>query len=239
VTAARTIVGFDTATSRLTVAATRDGEVLAEASSDTAPGERPAHARELAGQAEAAAETAGGWAAVDAIAVGVGPGSFTGLRIGVATARALGQGLGKPLAGVGSLAALSRGIRPDRDAGAARLPVIDARRGQAFAALYEASGAEVWEPFVATPEELGARVAELGESPIAAGDGSVRFRRQLEAAGADVLADDDEGHRISARHVCVLAAGARLSEPGGIEPIYLRPPDAELWRERQRSERDR
>lgn len=235
--AVRTIVGFDTATSRLTVAATSEGEVLHEASSDAPPGARPAHARELAGEAEAAAEAAGGWPAVDAIAVGVGPGSFTGLRIGIATARALGQGLGKPLAPVGSLAALARGIRPGDDA--VRLPVIDARRGQAFAALYDASGVELWEPFVAAPEELAERVAERGGTPIAAGDGSVRFRRQLEAAGAEVLADDDEGHRISARHVCVLAAGTRLSQPGDIEPIYLRPPDAELWRERQRSERDR
>ena len=236
-TAARTIVGFDTATPRLTVAATRAGEVLHEASSDPIPGERPAHARELAGEVETAAEAAGGWGAVDAIAVGVGPGSFTGLRIGIATARALGQGLGKPLAAVGSLSALAHGIRGDADV-EPRLPVVDARRGQAFAALYESSGAEVWEPFVATPDELAGRVAELGGTPIAAGDGSLRFRRQLEAAGAEVLADDDEGHRISARHVCVLAAEARLSQPGDIEPIYLRPPDAELWRERQRSERD-
>jgi tRNA threonylcarbamoyladenosine biosynthesis protein TsaB len=233
----RTIVGFDTATSRLTVAATRDGELVGEVESEAAPGERPAHARELAAEVEAIAEAAGGWAAVDAIAVGVGPGSFTGLRIGIATARALGQGLGKPLAPVVSLAALAHGVRPG-DEHARRLAVIDARRGQAFAALYAASGSEVWEPFVAAPDELAARVAEAGGSLVAAGDGSVRFRRQLEAAGAKVLADDDEGHRISARHVCVLAAEARLSPPEGVEPIYLRPPDAELWRERQRSERE-
>ena len=232
-----TVVGFDTATPRLTVAAMRDGELITEVASDAAPGERPAHARELAAEVEAAAEAAGGWAAVDAIAVGVGPGSFTGLRIGIATARALGQGLGKPLAPVVSLAALAHAI-PAADDHAHRLAVIDARRGQAFAALYDASGSEVWAPFVATPEELAARLAKAGGTPAAAGDGSVRFRRQLEAAGAKVLADDDEGHRISARGVCMLAAEARLLRPEDVEPIYLRPPDAELWRERQRSERE-
>src|SRR5207247_3181774 len=133
---------------------------------------------------------AGGWDAVGLIAVGIGPGSFTGLRVGIATARALAQALAKPIAGVGTLESLARGIGEHAAAGGrARLAVLDARRGQAFAALFAPDGAALWQPLVATPEELAQRVRALGEPPLAAGDGSVRFRRELEAAGAEVLPD--------------------------------------------------
>lgn len=229
------IVGFDTATPRLSVAATSGGQSLFERAVDPGAGERPAHARELLVAAESAAEAAGGWGAVEAIAVGVGPGSFTGLRIGVATARGLAQGLGKPVAAVGSLRALARGIAPGLDErDRPRLAVIDARRHQVFAGLYAGAGAELWEPFVAGPSELAVRVGGLDVLPVAGGDGSVRFRQQLESAGARVLADDDEGHWISAAHICDLARNVGLSRPEEVEPIYLRPPDAELWREQQR-----
>jgi len=234
-----TIVGFDTATARLTVAAVRAGEVIYEHSSEAAAGERPAHARELLGHIERAADAAGGWNQVSAIAVGVGPGSYTGLRIGIASAQGLRQALGIPVVPVGSLEALAAGIRRSTGPPGPVLPVIDARRKQAFAALYDTAGATVWEPLVAAPDQLAHRVAGLDPPPLSGGDGSLRFRGQLEAAGASVLADGDEGHLISARDVCSLAAGSDLSAPGEIEPIYLRPPDAEMWREQQRRESDR
>ena len=232
------IVGFDSATPRLAVAAVRDGEVLYEHASQPPEGERPAHARELLARIDEAAGAAGGWDAVAAVALGVGPGSYTGLRIGIATARALAQGLGVSLIPVVSLAALARGVASAAPEGAMVLPVIDARRSQAFAALYDAGGRELWEPFVAAPEELAERVATLDRDPVSGGDGSLRFRSQLEAAGASVLADGDEGHLISARDVCALAAGSDPAPPREIEPIYLRPPDAEMWREQQRRESD-
>jgi tRNA threonylcarbamoyladenosine biosynthesis protein TsaB len=232
------IIGFDTATSAMTVAATNGDATLFERLTQPEPGERPGHARELLGIVEEAASAAGGWNAVEAVAVGVGPGSFTGLRIGVATARALGQGLGKPLSPVVSLATLARGIGDATDEpGQLRLAVIDARRGQAFAALYDAAGEELWPPFVAAPEGLGERLASLSDPPLAAGDGSVRFRRELEAAGVDVLADGDERHLIRARHLCALAGKGGRSKPAEVNPIYLRPPDAELWHEQQRRDR--
>jgi tRNA threonylcarbamoyladenosine biosynthesis protein TsaB len=229
------VVGLDTATADTAVAATADGEVLEERSIGPEPGERPQHATALLRELDAVAEAAGGWEAVDLIAVGIGPGSFTGLRIGIATARALAQGLGKAITGVGTLEALARGIGEHPSAvGRTRLAVLDARRGQAFAALYAPDGAEMWQPLVATPEELATRVAQLEDSPLAAGDGSVRFRGELEAAGAEVLPKAEEAHRISARHVCALAGDGRTGRPEDIEPIYLRPPDAQLWRERDR-----
>jgi tRNA threonylcarbamoyladenosine biosynthesis protein TsaB len=228
------IIGFDTATATTAVAAASAGAITYESALEAGVDGRPRHAAVLLPELEPAADSLGGWDRVDRIAVGVGPGTFTGLRIGISTARALAQGLAKPLIPVGSLAALAAGIgeSPGHRDGL-RLPVLDARRGEAFSALYDHHGGERWPPFVAPPEALAERVARLDPPPIAAGDGSLRFRRQLEDAGAKVPADGDEAHRLAARHLCKLAAATEPVEPHRIEPMYLRRPDAELWRERQ------
>jgi tRNA threonylcarbamoyladenosine biosynthesis protein TsaB len=228
-----TMLGFDTATQDVAVAVTRGSEVIAD--HRTEPDRGPRHATELLAEIERAASEAGGWDSVNTLAVGVGPGSFTGLRIGIATARALAQGLGKPICGVGTLDALARGIaeRPVSE-GRPALAVIDARRSQIFAALHDAAGRRVWEPFVSDPTELARRIAGLADTPLAGGDGSLRFRRDLERAGAEVLPDADPGHRLSARHICALAQGLPGSAPDEIRPIYLRPPDAKVWLERDR-----
>jgi tRNA threonylcarbamoyladenosine biosynthesis protein TsaB len=226
------VLGFDTATSDVAVAVTRASETVVERR--VGPGERhPRHATALLPEIEAAVSECGGWDAIGLIAVGIGPGSFTGLRVGISTARALGQGLGKPLVGVCTLDGLARGIAERPGAGGRpRLAVLDARRGQAFAVLHDTGGGRIWEPLVAGPDELAARLAERSEAPLAGGDGSVRFRRDLEAAGAEVLPDGDPGHRLAARHLCLLAEGSTGSVPDEIRPIYLRPPDAQLWLER-------
>jgi tRNA threonylcarbamoyladenosine biosynthesis protein TsaB len=228
------VLGFDTATADVAVAVTRDGETLVERR--VGPGERhPRHATALLPEVEAAVSECGGWDAIGLIAVGIGPGSFTGLRVGISTGRALGQALGKPLAGVCTLDALARGIGERPGAGhRTRLAVLDARRNQAFASLGGRGGERLWDPFVAAPDELAARVADLSEPPLAGGDGSVRFRQDLEAAGAEVLPDGDPGHRLGARQVCLLGEGSEGSPPDEIRPIYLRPPDAQVWLERDR-----
>ncbi|TMK71874.1 MAG: tRNA (adenosine(37)-N6)-threonylcarbamoyltransferase complex dimerization subunit type 1 TsaB [Actinobacteria bacterium] len=233
------VVGFDTATDDVAVALVRfdasessTGQ-LSGRSRSVAAGQHPRHATDLLEELETVVQPVGGWPGIDLIAVGVGPGSFTGLRICVATARALAQALDKPVGPVGTLAALARGIGEQSEAEARpRLAVLDARRGEAFAALHGPNGEELWPPLVTSPAKLAERLATLPEAPLAAGSGALRFRDELEAAGAEVLPDAEPAHRVSARHVCVLAEAGRPARPESIEPIYLRPPDAELWLER-------
>lgn len=229
------IVGFDTATPDVAVAAMRDGELLDERSIAPPEGGHPRHAEALLPAVEGVVDAAGGWEQVGVIAVGVGPGSFTGLRVGIATARALAQALDRPIVPVGTLDALARGIgeRPGARA-RRRLAVLDARRGQAFALMHEPDGERAWGPLVVAPGELAERVAELPGSPLAAGDGALRFRTHLEAVGAEVLPGGDPAHRLSARHLCLLAEGAAPVSAESVKPIYLRPPDADLWLERNR-----
>jgi len=235
--AASRVLALDTATPDVTVAVAEAGVVISEESIAPERDGRPRAATALMPAIGRAVERAGGWDRIARIGVGVGPGSFTGLRIGVATARALAQGLGKPLAPVVSLRALALGVG-ERDSHRPRLALIDARRGQVFGALYDDGGEELRPPFVAGPEEAAARIGELAAAPIAFGDGSIRFRQTFEAAGAEVPPNGDEAHRLWARHVCALAESTGAKRLEAVEPIYLRPPDAELWRERQRATDD-
>src|SRR4029079_8026141 len=99
------------------------------------PQGRPRHATGLLTEAERAAEAAGGWEAVDLLGVGLGPGTFTGVRVGIATAHGLRVSRGLPARGVCTLDALARGIREAVE-GAPALAVLDGWRGEVFAALY-------------------------------------------------------------------------------------------------------
>jgi tRNA threonylcarbamoyladenosine biosynthesis protein TsaB len=227
------VLGVDTATDYAAVGATADGEIVREVSVDPGPDGRPRHSALLLAEIERSVDAAGGWPRIDRIAVGIGPGSFTGLRIGIATARALAQAREIPLAPVGSLAALARGISEGAVRGRPALPVFDARRGEAFAALFQ-DGDELWPPFVAGPDELAAQLRELDRTPLAAGDGALRFAAELEAAGATVAPPEDPIHRVAARHVCAVGEAAVEAPTDHIQPLYLRPPDAKRWRERDR-----
>jgi tRNA threonylcarbamoyladenosine biosynthesis protein TsaB len=235
-----TVLGIDTSTAHASVALTRREEVLRERAEGPDEAGRPRHAELLLEAIEACIAEAGGWRVVGSIAVGLGPGSFTGLRIGIATAKALAQARELPIAGVSSLAALARAIGEHSEAeGRPRMPVSDARRGQAFAAIYGADGGEARGPFLAEPEELAEAAASLDGPALAAGEGSVRFRAELEAADAVVPPDGDPVHRVAARHICALGATAEQSVPERIEPIYLRAPDAKIWLERDREKSPR
>jgi tRNA threonylcarbamoyladenosine biosynthesis protein TsaB len=185
---------------------------------------------------ERAVEAAGGWAAVEGIAVGLGPGSFTGLRVGVATAQALAASAGVPVVGVGTLDALARGLGRSAVPGDGDLvAVLDARRGEVFAGRYSAAGERRWGPWVGGPEALAERLAKDPGAVLAGGSGAVRFRDEIEDCGVGVP-DDDSAHRVHGRDVCALyAAAGRAGDGGALAPVYLRPPDAERWLERDSS----
>lgn len=156
----------------------RDGEVLYESLRGLSAEGKPEHAAVLLGEIERAAAAAGGWGAVDLIAVGVGPGSFTGVRIGIATARGVGASAALPVAGVCTLDAIGSALRERSDETElpSLLAVLDARRDEVFAALYS-EGERVWEPLVSAPNDLAKRVAALPQPPLAAGSGRYDFAR--------------------------------------------------------------
>jgi tRNA threonylcarbamoyladenosine biosynthesis protein TsaB len=219
-----TIVGFDTSTAATSACVLRssDGAAFEHVPEPGRLLEPPAHSRELLPAVEDLMARAGvGWGQVDAVAVGVGPGGFTGLRIGVATARALAIAAGIPVHPVSSLAALAAGIGHPL-----KLPLIDARRGEVFAALFE-HGEPVVEPFAARPERLAEMAGRPLADALAAGDGSLRFRDVLEAAGVRVAPDGSGLHVVRSLHVCRLAAGVPAQRPETVLPTYIRDPDAQ------------
>ena len=141
---------------------------------------------------------------VEAIVVGTGPGTFTGLRIGLATARSLGFALRIPVRGVGTLDSLLQGDGVD-------VACVDARRGEVFAA---GAGLDVQ---AIAPEALA---SALAPGTVCAGDGAIRYRDRL--SGLEIPADDSPLHVPWARHHAALAGTA-----GPPEPLYLRAPDAD------------
>jgi tRNA threonylcarbamoyladenosine biosynthesis protein TsaB len=241
------VLGFDTATAATAVALRRGGDATTELRDDPELGAHPGHATRLLGMSAKLLTAAHvNWSEIDRIAVGVGPGTFTGLRVGIATARGLAQSLTAELVGVSSLQALaaaglaSGSRRADGPSIEAVLAVIDARRGEVFAAAYGPgeNGVPValTEARALAPENLRGVIDEAegehgvgGREWAALGDGAIRFRAQLESAGIASPHERSPLHRVSAASVCEL--GARALPVASVEaliPDYRRRPDAEL-----------
>jgi tRNA threonylcarbamoyladenosine biosynthesis protein TsaB len=214
------VLALDTATDIATACVAVDGVVLAEG---TLGPERYAAQRILELVDELLAEAGTRLDELDAVVVGTGPGSFTGLRIGIAAARGLGLALQVPVAGVSTLDALRAG------AGDEGYAVIDARRGEVFVAAYRHHRCTL-EPLAIDPAELAERLAgrrEWGRTAmLAVGDGAVRFRAELERAGVAVPADSSRAHRVSALMVCRLGRAREPADRDAVLPDYRREPDA-------------
>jgi tRNA threonylcarbamoyladenosine biosynthesis protein TsaB len=224
------LLGIDTATSATSVALRLPDGTTTEARDDPATGAHPGHATRLLAMADGLLGDAGaGIHDVGRIAVGVGPGTFTGLRVGVATARGLAQSSGAELVAVPSLRALARPALEDGEDSAV-LAVVDARRSEIFAAAYAPDGAELAAGRALRPGAIATLMEEAGiVSARAVGDGALRYRAELEAAGLDVAPESSPLHLLRAAAICALAAS--VERPASSEPVlpdYLRRPDAEL-----------
>lgn len=219
------LLGIDTSTATSAAVLRADGEAFEGPAARAEPGPYRDHAAELLPAVTQRLDEAGlDFQQIDAIAIGTGPGGFTGLRIGLATAIGLARAHGADLRPVSSLAALAAAGE-----GPLRLPLIDARRGELFGALYE-DGIRRWEPFAAAPDALLERLQnELGEDVgrlIAAGDGSLRFRDELESAGLAIAPPSSTSHSVSALALCRLAVTVAPVSPEALIPLYVREPDA-------------
>jgi tRNA threonylcarbamoyladenosine biosynthesis protein TsaB len=190
-------LAFDTATGVATSALVRDGEVL---------GERTGRAAEVLADADELLSAAGFRPGdLDLLAVGVGPGSFTGVRIGLAAARGLALALDLPVAGVSTLEALAAGTP-------GAVPVIDARRHEVFTLL---SG---------RARCLAPDMLDMQKARTYVGDGAVRYRETIESAGGFVPPEGARAHLPWARFHAALAG--RGGPADLVEPVYLRAPDA-------------
>jgi tRNA threonylcarbamoyladenosine biosynthesis protein TsaB len=232
------VLGFDTSTPATAVAVRLGDGATTQARDDPPAGAHPGHATRLLDMAHELLATAGiAWSEVDRIAVGLGPGTFTGLRVGVATARGLAQSLDVQLVGVSSLQALAAAAL---SADAPRvLAVIDARRGEAFAAAYQLGARglphELAPARALPPQKLASVIAEAQEAPaaeqqrwLAVGDGAVRFRSELQDADIATAPEASPLHLVSAASICELGVSAAAMSPDRIVPDYRRRPDAEL-----------
>ncbi len=234
------VLGLDTAT-RATAVAVLDTETgtVHELRDDPSARDRPRHTtRVLPLAAQALAEAGADWSGIGLIAVGIGPGTFTGIRIGVTTARALASARSVPIAGVSTLQALALGAAGAVSGEERLLAVLDARRAEVFLAGWQpdevvTAGSE---PLLAAralaPAALDDLLSGAGERWLAVGDGVLAYPTEIERAGVRVPEADSPLHRVHAAEICRLALTAEAGAASGVTPDYLREPDAKPTRDR-------
>jgi tRNA threonylcarbamoyladenosine biosynthesis protein TsaB len=210
------ILALDASTPATTVALARDREVLAEIST-TGRGASETLLPAVDDVLELAGEELG---SVELVLAGVGPGTFTGIRIAAATARALSAGIGAALAKNSTLDALAA---PALSCSPDVLAVLDARRGQIFARRFSDAGPTTG-IYCLRPKELS-----IGGEPLLVGDGAVRYREGLSRLGR-IPPDGSPLHTVTAAgHV--ISADFAVVRPEDLVPIYVREPDAEVRRD--------
>jgi tRNA threonylcarbamoyladenosine biosynthesis protein TsaB len=229
------VVGIETATPQTSIAIGTETEILAKVS--------------IAGKARQESVTPAldqllRWSDLDlskvgGIAVGIGPGLFTGLRVGVETAKTLAQVLNVPIVGIASLDALAYAVRTSHKRIAA---VIDGRRGEVFFAVYRSVPGGVMresEHAVVTPDRLSAELEAVPGEVLAVGNGAMLYRHALEELGSRIEIASAVLAHPEAASLVELAVPRFLREEHDrlydVVPVYLRKSDAEIaWDQRAR-----
>ena len=237
------LLAIDAATQSASIALLRGEESLAEASG-------PAGGKTdgwILDAVESVLATAGlRLSHLDGLAVTVGPGTFTGIRVGIATAMGLAAGGGLAVAGVGTLAALAESARATGGALGPALPCLDARRQQVYCALYriehppDLGSRPEWGPLAISPAALCQRLDEISPAPVILGSGADRYEQLSGHSAAAWI-----GARPPAAVPSIALSAGRLAArtwrslgtdafPPPV-PVYLRPPDARIGRNPLRS----
>jgi len=220
------ILALDTTTRPGSCALVRDGQLLREDLGDAAREQAERLPGDLAVLLASESISLGG---IDLLAVATGPGSFTGLRVGIATMQGLAMAIGRPLIGVSAFDALAHLAMAGRhDLGDTRVATwIDAWRGEVFAATYE-HGREVAPPIVAKPETL---LTGLGQPVLFTGDGVLAYRDAIDTALGGNACFAEPVSPVLAGAIAVLAGVAfergEQPPPHAIKPLYVRRSDAE------------
>ena len=213
------LLAFDCAGAACSAAVWRDGAVVAHHHEAMARG----HSERLVPMIDTVMRESGlSYEALDAIAVTCGPGGFTGVRIGLATARGLALASGRPLLGFSNFAVLAEAVPEAELSGRTLAVVLDAKRADLFFQTFATKGAAEGEPGAALPDELDKL---LPPGPVLlAGDAASQAVAALEAAGRDVRTASAAG-AADAADLAGLAARLEPGQSAPTRPIYLRPPD--------------
>ena len=230
------VVGIETSTPQTSVAIGTEHEILARASVAGAARQESVTPllADLLRRSDLSLSKVGG------MAVGIGPGLFTGLRVGVETAKTLAQVAGVPIVGITSLDALAY---PVRFTNRAIVAVIDARRGEVFSAIYRAVPGGVVRQrdyLVHEPDRLAAELQALPTDVLAVGNGAMLYRDVLEGTGSGIEFASSIAAHPDAAALVELAVPRFLREEHDrafdVVPLYLRKSDAEIaWDRRARS----
>jgi tRNA threonylcarbamoyladenosine biosynthesis protein TsaB len=227
------VLALDTTTRAGSAALLRNGDVLAGLSGDPAL----THGQRLPGELVRLLDDARiPLAEISLLAVAAGPGSFTGLRVGIATIQGLAVATGTPVVPVSTLEALARAAA-DRGVGGLIVPWMDAQRGEVYSAVYDSTGKHVLlEPSALPPAQTLERIEAFTASrPLHfLGDGAVRYAAAIEEALGQRARIDPGVPRLAVPIARIaLDDPARALSPHAIAPVYVRRPDAELARDRR------
>lgn len=209
------VLALDSATSACSAAIWRDGVVIARRFAAMARGQSEALVPMIAEVMDEAGVT---FAALDLLAVTVGPGAFTGIRIGLATARALALAAGKPLAGIATPEAVAAAIPAAEREGRMVLVAVDSRRDELWLQAFDAGLTPLGAPAALRPDQAGDLVAG---PVVVAGDAAALVLPHLHDAVAASSAGAPDAAFVAALAARRWPAGTALPP----EPLYLRPAD--------------